>query len=85
MEDIGLHLKARRITDLEDLGPEDLEARKRLFLAAYTWDKLVWPSLPHHYAETLLARTISICLGRPPSLTEMPYMPQSLRKHSNIF
>ncbi|CZR55072.1 uncharacterized protein PAC_04958 [Phialocephala subalpina] len=51
----------RRLAHLEKLKPEDLEVRKRLFLAAYSWDK-----------------SISICLGRPPSLTEMPYTPGSL-------
>jgi hypothetical protein len=41
IKDIGLHLNMRRLADLEKLEPEDLEVRKRLFLSAYTWDKLV--------------------------------------------
>lgn len=61
IKDLGLHLNSatHRLTD--DLEPDDLEARKRLFLSAYAWDK-----------------SISLCLGRPPSLTEMPYSPGSL-------
>lgn len=41
IKDIGLHLNMRRLSDVENLAPEDLEVRKRLFLSAYTWDKLV--------------------------------------------
>jgi len=55
IKDPGLHLHSATHCLSEDLEPDDLEARKRLFLSAYAWDK-----------------SISRCLGRPPSLTEMP-------------
>ena len=61
IKDLGLHLNSATHRLTEDLEPDDLEARKRLFLSAYAWDK-----------------SISLCLGRPPSLTEMPYSPGSL-------
>lgn len=61
IKDLGLHLNSAAHRLSEDLEPDDLEARKRLFLSAYAWDK-----------------SISLCLGRPPSLTEMPYSPSSL-------
>jgi hypothetical protein len=41
IKDTGLHLNMRRLADLENLAPEDLEVRKRLFLSAYAWDKSV--------------------------------------------
>ena len=50
MKDIGLHFDMRKLADLEKLAPEDLEARKRLFLSAYAWDKLVHLS----YIKSLL-------------------------------
>lgn len=65
IKDIGLHLNVRR-AKAEDLSPEDIEVRKRLYLSAYAWDK-----------------SISICLGRPPSLTDMPYSPDSLLDRSD--
>jgi hypothetical protein len=61
IKDLGLHLNSATHCQPEELEPDDLEARKRLFLSAYAWDK-----------------SISLCLGRPPSLTEMPYSPSSL-------
>ena len=66
IKDLGLHLNSATHRVPEDLEPDDLEARKRLFLSAYAWDK-----------------SISLCLGRPPSLTEMPYSPTSLLDHSD--
>lgn len=61
IKDLGLHLNSATHCQTEELEPDDLEARKRLFLSAYAWDK-----------------SISLCLGRSPSLTEMPYSPSSL-------
>ena len=61
IRDLGLHLNVQKVGRNEKMDPDDLEARKRLFLSAYVWDK-----------------SISICLGRPPSLTEMPYRPESI-------
>lgn len=56
MKDVGIHLNVHRLAELERLSPADLEARKRLYLSAYIWDK-----------------SISLCLGRPPSLTDLPH------------
>ena len=56
MKDIGIHLNAHRLNTLERLRPEDFEARKRLYLSGYVWDK-----------------SISLCLGRPPSFTDLPH------------
>lgn len=39
MKDVGLHLNSRKLKGLERMDPDDLEARKRLFMSAYTWDK----------------------------------------------
>lgn len=61
IKDLGLHLHNSRLGLKDDPDPEDLEARKRLYLSAYSWDK-----------------SISLCLGRPPSLTELPYAPNSI-------
>ncbi|KAL1887978.1 hypothetical protein Sste5346_009860 [Sporothrix stenoceras] len=61
IQHLGLHLPKSRSSLLERLEPDDLEARKRLYLSAYVWDK-----------------SISLCLGRPPSLPDMPYPPMPL-------
>jgi hypothetical protein len=45
MKDIGIHLNAQKLAELEHLRPEDLETRKRLYLSAYIWDKSVSLSL----------------------------------------
>lgn len=66
LKDLGLHLNARKLKLPENLDPDDLEARMRLYLSAYTWDKI-----------------ISVTLGRPPSLTNMPYSPRCLLDHSD--
>ncbi|KAL1619087.1 hypothetical protein SLS54_006939 [Diplodia seriata] len=39
MKDIGLHLNPKRLNNPERLLPDEFEARKRLFLSAYVWDK----------------------------------------------
>ncbi|KIW06066.1 uncharacterized protein PV09_03238 [Verruconis gallopava] len=41
MTDIGLHLDPQRLSRYENLTPVDVEARKRLALAAYSWDKVL--------------------------------------------
>lgn len=64
MKDIGIHLNAHRLNTLERLQPEDFEARKRLYLSAYVWDK-----------------SISLCLGRPPSLTDLPHSVDEILDH----
>ena len=56
IKDLGLHLRKDASSLLKHLEPDDLEARKRLYLSAYIWDK-----------------SISLCIGRPPALPEMPY------------
>ncbi|KAK5735753.1 hypothetical protein LTR17_007925 [Elasticomyces elasticus] len=56
IRDLGLHLPKSVNTLMKELEPDDLEARKRLYLSAYTWDK-----------------SISLTLGRPPQLREMPF------------
>ena len=61
IKDLGFHLHRDQNALLHDLEPDDLEARKRLCLSAYVWDK-----------------SISLCLGRSPSLTELPHRPESL-------
>lgn len=61
IKDLGFHLDRDPNTLLNDLEPDDLEARKRLCLSAYVWDK-----------------SISLCLGRSPSLTKLPHLPDSL-------
>lgn len=39
MMDVGLHLDTQKLVESERLTPADLEARKRLYLSAYIWDK----------------------------------------------
>lgn len=39
VKDLGLHLHNRQGALLAKLEPDDLEAAKRLYLSAYTWDK----------------------------------------------
>ena len=56
VKDMGLHLPQSTAQRMKELEPDDLEARTRLYLSAYAWDK-----------------SISLCLGRPPQLREMPY------------
>jgi hypothetical protein len=68
MKDVGLHLNPQKLRRLESLDAAELEARKRLFLGAYIWDK-----------------SISICLGRPPTLTDMPPSIDDIGKSSGIF
>ena len=41
MTDIGLHLDYHRISKYEDVTPIELEARKRLGISAFLWDKLL--------------------------------------------
>lgn len=41
MADIGLHLDAQRLSKYESLSPMEIEARKRLGISAYLWDKLL--------------------------------------------
>lgn len=38
IKDLGLHLNMHKQGNV-NVEPEDLEARKRLFLSAYSWDK----------------------------------------------
>lgn len=45
MMDVGLHLDTQKLVELERLTPADLEARKRLYLSAYIWDKTLSLSL----------------------------------------
>ncbi|KAH8171124.1 fungal specific transcription factor domain-containing protein [Sarocladium implicatum] len=61
IKDLGMHLTEGHGLLHSQLEPDNLEASKRLYLAAYTWDK-----------------SISLCLGRPPSLPEMPYSPDCM-------
>ena len=61
IKDLGFHLHREPNALLHDLEPDDLEARKRLCLSAYVWEK-----------------SISLCLGRSPSFTELPHQPNSL-------
>ncbi|KAF5530113.1 nitrogen assimilation transcription factor nit-4 [Fusarium mexicanum] len=61
MVDIGMHLNANRIAELERLTPSEIETRKRLYNSAFIWDK-----------------TLSLALGRPPSLTGSPYGPDEI-------
>lgn len=63
MVDIGIHLNANRIAELERLTPSEIETRKRLYNSAFIWDK-----------------TLSLALGRPPSLTGSPYGPDEICK-----
>ncbi|KAF2755984.1 hypothetical protein EJ05DRAFT_84599 [Pseudovirgaria hyperparasitica] len=56
LKDIGLHISPQKLRDADKLSPDDLEARKRVLISAYVWDK-----------------TMSICLGRPPTLNDMPF------------
>ncbi|KLO81343.1 Uncharacterized protein LW93_8052 [Fusarium fujikuroi] len=63
MVDIGIHLNANRIAELENLTPSEIETRKRLYNSAFIWDK-----------------TLSLALGRPPSLTGSPYGPDEIRE-----
>lgn len=78
--DLGIHLYRGNLEGLEGLEPDDLEARKRLYLSAYFWDK--YGRL--HFLETFVTdcgyRSISLCLGRQPSLPDLPYAPDSLCK-----
>lgn len=39
LKDLGLHLHQLNGSLLENLEPDDLEVRKRLYLSAYSWDK----------------------------------------------
>ncbi|KAF5579828.1 Formyl-coenzyme A transferase [Fusarium pseudocircinatum] len=64
MVDIGIHLNANRIAELERLTPSEIETRKRLYNSAFIWDK-----------------TLSLALGRPPSLTGSPYSPDEIFDH----
>ncbi|KAL6914911.1 hypothetical protein FSST1_012671 [Fusarium sambucinum] len=64
MVDIGIHLNANRIAELERSTPSEIEARKRLYNSAFIWDK-----------------TLSLALGRPPSLTGSPYGPNEIFDH----
>ncbi|KAF4439688.1 Formyl-coenzyme A transferase [Fusarium acutatum] len=64
MVDIGIHLNANRIAELENLTPSEIETRKRLYNSAFIWDK-----------------TLSLALGRPPSLTGSPYGPDEILDH----
>ncbi|KAH7478019.1 hypothetical protein FOMA001_g10440 [Fusarium oxysporum f. sp. matthiolae] len=64
MVDIGIHLNANRIAELERLTPSEIETRKRLYNSAFIWDK-----------------TLSLALGRPPSLTGSPYGPDEIFDH----
>ncbi|KAF1981921.1 hypothetical protein K402DRAFT_448961 [Aulographum hederae CBS 113979] len=41
LTDIGLHLPTQKLMEFERMAPADLEARKRLFFAAYVWDKTI--------------------------------------------
>ena len=68
IKDLGLHLHDSNLGLKENLEPDDLEARKRLYLSAYSWDK-----------------SISLCLGRSPSLVETPYSPKSLLDEAGDF
>ena len=61
IRDLGLHLPKPAGHLLTEMEPDDLEARKRLYLSAFAWDK-----------------SISLCLGRPPQLREMPYQTECL-------
>ncbi|KAH7329677.1 fungal-specific transcription factor domain-containing protein [Stachybotrys elegans] len=57
MQDVGLHLDTTRLAGVaEKWTPTELEVRKRLYNAAYVWDK-----------------TLSLALGRPPTLLRRPY------------
>jgi hypothetical protein len=57
MQDVGLHLDTTHLAGVaEKWTPTELEVRKRLYNAAYVWDK-----------------TLSLALGRPPTLTRRPY------------
>lgn len=62
MQDIGLHLDTTRLVGLmERWTPAETETRKRLYNAAYVWDK-----------------TLSLALGRPPTLIRKPYPPHQI-------
>lgn len=56
IKDHGLHIRKDTGALLRNLESDDLEARKRLYLSAYVWDK-----------------SLSLCIGRRPSLPDMPY------------
>lgn len=62
MQDIGLHLDTTRLVGImERWTPAETETRKRLYNAAYVWDK-----------------TLSLALGRPPTLIRKPYPPHHI-------
>lgn len=73
MRDIGLHLSPNQLHDYEDLDTGELEARKRLYLSAYVWDKYVdcfsctsvltlLQNNQHHFGQTAYAYKYS-CWG----------------------
>lgn len=66
MTDIGIHLNANKIAELEKLTPAEIETRKRLYNSAYIWDK-----------------TLSLALGRPPTLVGEPYGLNEVCKYLN--
>jgi hypothetical protein len=41
MTDVGLHLDPQRLSRYENLTSIEVEARKRLALSAYSWDKIL--------------------------------------------
>lgn len=80
--DFGLHLYRGNLEGLDGMEPDDLEVRKRLYLSAFMWDKCVKYTRRDGNLLIISQRSISLCLGRPPSLTELPYSPDSLCKSS---
>lgn len=61
---------------LKEYEPDDLEVRKRLYLSCFAWDKYVTVLIGE--VDANCSRSISLCLGRPPSLPELPYLSSSL-------
>jgi hypothetical protein len=58
MTDAGLHVDPQRLSKYESLTSIEIEARKRLTLSAYSWDKIL--SLTLGRPPTLIKLPISV-------------------------
>ena len=58
MIDVGLHLDTQKLVGSEVLTPADVEARKRLYLSAYIWDKTLSLSIGRPSSLTRLPHAI---------------------------
>jgi hypothetical protein len=62
MTDIGLHLDPQKLSRYESLTSIEIEARKRLALCAYAWDKILSLTLGRPPTVTKLSISVDdIC------------------------